>query len=76
MAFALLSGRLQELQAKKGTAGDTAHAQRYAVGSDEDKQFILELKQKVRGETAQHKVPAQFYERRQTVQEWVRELAA
>ncbi len=76
MAFALLSGRLQELQAKKGTAGDTAHAQRYAVGSDEDKQFILELKQKVRGETAQHKVPAQFYERRQTVQEWARELAA
>jgi len=76
MALSLLSGRLQELQQKRGTTGDTAAEHPYAAGSDADKQFILELKEKMRGQAAQHKIPAQFYERRQTVQEWARELAA
>lgn len=74
MAISLLSGRLKELQNKKVTAGDTGAVHQYAAGSDEDKQFILALKEKVRGETHQHKIPAQFYERRQTVQEWAKEL--
>lgn len=76
MALSLLSGRLQELQLKKGTTSDTAAEHPYAAGSDADKQFILELKEKIRGQTAQDKIPAQFYERRQTLQEWARELAA
>ncbi|MBX9951383.1 MAG: hypothetical protein K2Y39_19600, partial [Candidatus Obscuribacterales bacterium] len=75
MALSLLSGRLQELQVRKGTAGDTGAEHPYAAGSDADKQFILELKEKVRGQTAQSKIPAQFYERRQTVQEWAKELS-
>lgn len=74
MAISLLSGRLKELQNKKVTAGDTETIHPYAAGSDEDKQFILALKEKVRGETHQHKIPAQFYERRQTVHEWAKEL--
>ncbi|MBA3995131.1 MAG: hypothetical protein C0469_16555, partial [Cyanobacteria bacterium DS2.3.42] len=74
MAISLLSGRLQELQSKKGTTGDGAVSGQLSSPSDSDRQFILELKEKARGETAQHKIPAQFYERRQTLAEWAKEL--
>lgn len=75
MALSLLSGRLQELQNKKGTAGDGDSVNQCSTASDSDRQFILELKQKARGETAQHRVPPQFYERRQSLAEWVQELS-
>lgn len=74
MAISLLSGRLQELQMKRGTTGDGDVGCHLSSASDTDKQFILELKEKARGETAQHKIPAQFYERRLTLQQWAKEL--
>ncbi len=75
MAISLLQGRLQELQKRKSTAGDTTTSNQYAVGSDADKQFILDLKEKMRGPTQQHKEPAPFYEKRQTLGEWAAELS-
>jgi hypothetical protein len=75
MALSLLSVRLQELQTKRGTTGDAKEAGQSTSTSDSDLQFILELKQKSRGESAQHKAPAQFYERRQSLAEWVKELS-
>lgn len=73
MAISLLSGRLQELQSKRSTTSDGG-AIGQSSAADTDKQFILELKEKLRGETAQHKVPPQFYERRQTLAQWAKEL--
>lgn len=90
MAISLLSGRLQDLQSKKvaeGTdssdgANDSSAASRVAQTSysrtaaeqEADKQFILDLKTKMRGDSALQKIPAQFYERRQSLADWAKEL--